>query len=87
MSSVMKTYGRIGLTFIRGEGPWLFTEDGSKYLDFASGIAVNTFGHSDADLVLALTKQAKELIGLQAKKRRTRPQIYITSNLRKNWRT
>ena len=61
MSSVMKTYGRIGLTFIRGEGPWLFTEDGSKYLDFASGIAVNTFGHSDADLVLALTKQAKKL--------------------------
>ena len=61
MSSVMKTYGRIDLTFIRGEGPWLFTEDGSKYLDFASGIAVNTFGHSDADLVLALTKQAKEL--------------------------
>ena len=61
MSSVMKTYGRIDLAFIRGEGPWLFTEDGSKYLDFASGIAVNTFGHSDADLVLALTKQAKKL--------------------------
>ena len=61
MSSVMKTYGRIDLAFTKGEGPWLFTEDGAKYLDFASGIAVNTFGHSNADLVLALTKQAKKL--------------------------
>ena len=61
MSSVMKTYGRIDLSFVRGKGPWLYTSEGNKYLDFASGIAVNTFGHGEPDLVSTLIKQSKNL--------------------------
>jgi len=57
----MSTYGRIDLSFERGEGPWLFTEDGSKYLDFASGIAVNTLGHSNKELISTLIEQSKKV--------------------------
>ena len=46
MTHIMSTYGRIDLSFVKGEGPWLITKDKVKYLDFASGIAVNTLGHS-----------------------------------------
>ena len=53
-SAVMKTYGRADLAFVRGEGSWLITEDGTRYLDCASGIAVNTLGHSHPALVAAL---------------------------------
>ena len=45
-SAVMKTYGRAELAFVSGEGCWLFTDDVSRYLDCASGIAVNTLGLS-----------------------------------------
>jgi len=61
MSSVMPTYARIDLAFERGEGPYLFAVDGRRYLDFATGIAVNTLGHSHPHLVAALTDQAGKL--------------------------
>ena len=60
-SAVMKTYGRADLAFVRGEGSWLITEDGTRYLDCASGIAVNTLGHSHPALVAALKTQADQL--------------------------
>ena len=60
-SAVMKTYGRADLAFVRGEGSWLITEDGTRYLDCASGIAVNTLGHSHPALVAALKAQADQL--------------------------
>ena len=60
-SAVMKTYGRADLAFVRGEGSWLVTEDGTRYLDCASGIAVNTLGHSHPALVAALKAQADQL--------------------------
>jgi len=60
-SAVMKTYGRADLAFVRGEGSWLITEDGTRYLDCASGIAVNTLGHSHPALVAALRDQAGKL--------------------------
>ena len=60
-SSVMGTYGRTNIIFERGEGCWLIAKDGNRYLDFGSGVAVNTFGHADADLVNALTEQAHKL--------------------------
>ena len=41
----MTTYGRIDIAFTHGEGSYLYSEDGKKYLDYASGIAVNAFGH------------------------------------------
>ena len=60
-SAVMKTYGRADLSFVRGDGCWLITEDGERYLDCASGIAVNTLGHSHPALIAALRDQAGKL--------------------------
>jgi len=60
-SAVMKTYGRAELAFVSGDGCWLVTDDGSRYLDCASGIAVNTLGHSHPGLVAALREQAGKL--------------------------
>jgi len=44
-AAIMPTYGRIDLSFVRGEGCYLITDDNICYLDCASGIAVNTLGH------------------------------------------
>jgi len=60
-SAVMKTYGRADLSFVRGEGCWLITDKGDRYLDCASGIAVNTLGHSHPGLIAALQDQAGKL--------------------------
>ncbi|HEX4159317.1 MAG TPA: aspartate aminotransferase family protein [Rhizomicrobium sp.] len=59
--AVLPTYAREDLAFLRGEGPWLFAEDGTRYLDFAGGIAVNALGHAHPALVTALTEQASKL--------------------------
>lgn len=59
--AVMATYARQDLVFERGEGTWLITPDGERYLDFASGIAVNVLGHAAPRLVDALTEQAQKL--------------------------
>lgn len=59
--SVLPTYNRADVAFVRGEGPYLFAEDGRRYLDFGAGIAVNAFGHAHPKLVAALTEQAGKL--------------------------
>ncbi len=59
--AVMGTYGRIDVVFDRGEGVWLVAKNGDRYLDFGSGIAVNTLGHANPRLVDALTAQAQKL--------------------------
>lgn len=59
--SVLPTYAREDLAFMRGEGVWLFDETGTRYLDFAAGIAVNALGHAHPALVAALTEQAAKL--------------------------
>ena len=59
--SIMTTYGRIDIAFTHGEGSYLYSEDGKKYLDYASGIAVNAFGHCHPKLVEALKDQASKL--------------------------
>ena len=59
--AVMPTYARAPLAFERGEGAYLYAADGSRYLDFASGIAVTALGHAHPHLVAALTEQAKKL--------------------------
>ena len=41
ISPVMPTYARLDVSFVRGEGAYLFDADGQRYLDFATGIAVN----------------------------------------------
>ena len=55
------TYNRAALRFERGEGVWLITENGERYLDFAAGIAVNSLGHSHPHLVKTLQDQAAKL--------------------------
>lgn len=59
--SLLPTYNRADVAFVRGEGPYLFAEDGQRYLDFGAGIAVNAFGHAHPKLVTALTEQAQKL--------------------------
>ncbi len=57
----MATFARVNLAFERGEGVWLVATNGERYLDFASGIAVNALGHAHPHLVSALTEQASKL--------------------------
>ncbi|MCB2126762.1 MAG: aspartate aminotransferase family protein [Rhodobacteraceae bacterium] len=56
--SILPTYNRAPLAFVKGEGSWLVAEDGTRYLDLGAGIAVNALGHAHPDLVAALTEQA-----------------------------
>ncbi|MFC3071535.1 aspartate aminotransferase family protein [Shinella pollutisoli] len=56
-----ETYLRAPLRFVRGEGVWLVTEGGERYLDFAAGIAVNSLGHAHPHLVAALKDQADKV--------------------------
>lgn len=60
-SALYETFARAPLSFERGEGCWLITSDGQRYLDFAGGIAVNSLGHGHPHLVAALTEQAARL--------------------------
>ena len=57
----MSTFARVHLAFERGEGVWLVATNGDRYLDFASGVAVNALGHAHPHLVAALTAQAQKL--------------------------
>ena len=57
----MPTYARQDVVFERGEGVWLIATDGERYLDFASGVAVNSLGHAHPKLIAALTEQAGKL--------------------------
>jgi acetylornithine/N-succinyldiaminopimelate aminotransferase len=60
-SHLLPTYARVDLAFERGEGPWLITPQGDKYLDFTSGVAVNALGHAHPALVKAITDQAQKV--------------------------
>ncbi len=59
--TVLPTYNRAPLSFVKGDGTWLTEADGTRYLDLGSGIAVNALGHANPDLVAALTEQAGKL--------------------------
>ena len=59
--SVLPTYARAKLNFVKGEGSWLIEEGGDRYLDLGAGIAVNALGHANPDLIGALTAQAHKL--------------------------
>jgi acetylornithine/N-succinyldiaminopimelate aminotransferase len=60
-SHLLPTYARVDLAFERGEGAWLMTAEGERYLDFTSGVAVNALGHAHPHMVKALTEQAQKL--------------------------
>ena len=59
--AVLPTYNRADVAFVRGEGSYLFAEDGKRYLDFGSGVAVTAFGHAHPRLLAALTEQAAKV--------------------------
>ena len=61
-SSLLPTYARSELAFARGEGAYLFTVDGERYLDFSSGIAVTALGHAHPHLVQALSEPGREAL-------------------------
>ncbi len=58
IAALMPTYNRADLAFERGEGAWLFTEDGRRFLDFGAGIATSSLGHGHPGLVRAIAEQA-----------------------------
>jgi acetylornithine/N-succinyldiaminopimelate aminotransferase len=58
IAPVYPTYNRADLAFTHGEGPYLFDEKGTRYLDFGAGVAVNSLGHAHPHLVAALREQA-----------------------------
>ncbi len=60
-SHILPTYARVDLAFERGEGPWIISTTGERYLDFTGGVAVNVLGHAHPYLIEALTAQAKKL--------------------------
>ncbi|MEM8653419.1 MAG: aspartate aminotransferase family protein [Pseudomonadota bacterium] len=61
ITSVLPTYNRAPLTFVKGEGSWLIEADGRRFLDLGAGIAVNALGHAHPSLTQALTDQANTL--------------------------
>ena len=62
ITPLMPVYPRCGVRPVRGEGVYLFGEDGQQYLDFASGIAVNALGHAHPHLTKAIADQAATLM-------------------------
>ena len=61
ISAVMPTYARTDVMFDHGEGAWLYTVDGRRFLDFGAGVAVTALGHAHPHLVEVLKTQAEKL--------------------------
>jgi acetylornithine/N-succinyldiaminopimelate aminotransferase len=61
IAHVLPTYSRAALSFERGEGSYIYSTDGARFLDFGAGIAVSSLGHAHPHLVEALTSQATKL--------------------------
>lgn len=59
---LMNTYNRQPVSFVKGQGVWLWDADGNQYLDALSGVAVNGLGHAHPKLVAAISEQASRLI-------------------------
>ncbi len=61
IASVLPTYNRAPMAFVRGEGCRVYTEEGEAYLDFGAGVAVTSCGHAHPHLVKTLTEQAQKI--------------------------
>ena len=61
MSHLAKNYNRKNISFKNGKGSYLYTKNGTKYLDFVQGIAVNSLGHAHPELIKTINKQSKKL--------------------------
>ena len=62
IAALMPTYNRADLAFERGEGAWLYTADGRRFLDFGAGIATSSLGHNHPHLVAAIVGQASRVM-------------------------
>ena len=60
-SFLAKNYNRRKISFKRGKGSFLYATNGKKYLDFVQGIAVNSLGHANQNLIRAINKQSKKV--------------------------
>lgn len=60
--SIMPTYKRLDVEFVRGEGVWLYDTDGKRYLDALAGIAVCGLGHAHPAVTRAIQQQAAQLL-------------------------
>jgi len=60
--NVMQTYGRLPVAFVRGEGSYLWDNDGKQYLDFLAGLAVTSLGHAHPEVADAIGEQARTLL-------------------------
>jgi acetylornithine aminotransferase len=78
--AVMNTFGTPRLVLTRGEGPYVWDEDGTRYLDLLAGIAVNSLGHGHPALVEAVTTQLRTL-GHVSNFFATAPQVELAERL------
>ena len=78
--AVMNTFGAPRLVLARGEGAWVWDEDGNRYLDLLGGIAVNSLGHGHPALVEAVTAQLRTL-GHVSNFFATDPQVRLAERL------
>ena len=62
MTALMNTYPPHAVTFVRGEGSWLWDGAGKRYLDFLSGLAVTSLGHAHPAVAAALAEQSRTLL-------------------------
>ncbi|GAB6065004.1 aspartate aminotransferase family protein [Aquifex pyrophilus] len=62
MSYLMNNYARLPVSFAKGEGVYLYDENGKRYLDFISGIGVNSLGHSHPKVVKTIKEQSEKLL-------------------------
>ncbi len=62
IAALMPTYNRANLAFERGEGAWLYTGEGRRFLDFGAGIATSSLGHHNPHLVAAIAEQAAKVM-------------------------
>src|SRR6202012_6188308 len=62
ISALLPNYARADLAFDKGEGAWLWTVDGRRFLDFGSGIATASLGHAHPHLVKTIAEQAAKVM-------------------------
>ena len=77
---LMQVGRRLPVTFVRGKGVLVYDESGKEYLDLVAGIAVNLLGHSNPDVVAAITQQAQTLIHT-SNLYFTQPQVQLAERL------
>ena len=81
-NDMMRTFGPTQALFVRGEGCWVEDDEGTRYLDFLGGIAVNSLGHAHPVMVEAISRQAATLIHV-SNYFSTPPQLELAARLKR----